>query len=188
MTRLHLDAPFGQRLILLGAVLTLLSGCPKPETQGIYHTTLTILEQAGDLGMLLLNAGVAPDALPTGKEVSVAEAEKLHLILTLLLADGSMQRYGPRMAADFLMMEIIGGGQPVSRDRLEERLRRFERLAVLRPDGYLASASTGYPVQCVGPIQVRDGALKSGGYKVGTFYAPDGSGFREERLSPSPGR
>lgn len=54
--------------------------------------------------------------------------------------------------ADFLMMEIIAEGNAVSRDRLEERLRRFERLAVLRPDGYLALVSTGYPVQCVGPI------------------------------------
>jgi hypothetical protein len=170
-------------------VLAFLSGCPAKQPTTIYSTTMAILEKTGDLGILLLNAGVAPEALPTEKEVSVAEAERLHLTLTLLLADGSMQRYGPRMAAHFLMMEVIAEGKAVRRDRLEERLRRFERLAVLRPDGYLASASTGYPVQCVGPIQVKDGALKSGGYKVGAFYTPDGSGFREEKgLNRSPGR
>jgi hypothetical protein len=97
-----------------------------------------------------------------------------------LLSDGSMQRYGPRSTANYLLAEVVAGGKKVPRAVLNERLRRFEHLTVLRPDGYLASGLTGAPTQCVGPVQARDGALMSGAYKLGVFYTSDGTEFREQ--------
>lgn len=180
MMRFPLPAASFGLFAALASCLSLLSGCSaKPSSEAFYGNTRAIMAGTDDFGMLLLSAGVAPEALPTSKALTVAEAERLRLMLTLLLADGSMQRYGARLAADFLASEVIAGGKAVSRATLGERLRRFERLAVLRPDGYLASVSTGSPIQCVGPIQVQNGALRSGAFTVGAFYAPEGSGFRE---------
>jgi hypothetical protein len=60
------------------------------------------------------------------------DAERLRLQLALLLADGSMQQYGPRVTADRLLAELPTSGGPVPRAILNERLRRFEKLTVLR--------------------------------------------------------
>jgi hypothetical protein len=180
MNCLRLIAPSLRYFTAMGLCLALLGGCTasKPPPT-LLNQTRELVAKTDDLGMLLLNTGLDPQALPAGKELTVREAQQLRLMLSLLLADGSMQRYGPRVAADFLMTEVIAGGKPVPRTALVERLHRFEQLAVLRPDGYLASVSTGSPVQCVGPIQVRDGTLQSGGYKFGTFYSPGSNGFSE---------
>jgi hypothetical protein len=164
-------------------VLVLPLGCAQ-KAEGLYGPTRTVLEGLDDFGLLLLSAGVVPEALPAGQEVTVEEAGRLRLLLTLLLADGSMQRYGPRVTADFLLAELRSGGKSVPRTILNERLRRFERLAVLRPDGYLASVISGTALQCVGPVQVQDGALVAGGYKLGALYTPEGSGFREDTSLP----
>jgi hypothetical protein len=63
---------------------------------------------------------------------------------------------------------------------LNERLRKFDGLAVLRPDGYLALAMTGAPLQCAGPVQLVGHELQAGDFKVGPFYAPEGSSFHED--------
>jgi hypothetical protein len=178
--------PLIARFWLLPAVLVTFTtppGCAR-KTEGPYSHTRAILAETDDFGLLLLGAGLAPEVLPTGPEVTVKEAERLRLLLKLLLADGSMQRYGPRVTADFLLEELQAGGKPVARSVLGERLRRFESLTVLRPDGYLASVLTGSPVQCVGPVQVQQGALMAGDYKVGAFYAPEAGGFREDTHLP----
>lgn len=172
-------APFPRYFTAMGLGLALLGGCATSSQPTSLGRTQQIVAKTDDLGMLLLGAGLEAQSLPSGNELTVREAQQLHLMLSLLLADGSMQRYGPRVAADFLMTEVIAGGKAVPRSTLVERLHRFEPLAVLRPDGYLASVSTGSPVQCVGPIQVRDGTLQSGGYKIGTFYFPGSNGFQE---------
>jgi hypothetical protein len=172
---------------LLLAALAISTGCAG-KSEGLYGHTRTVLSELDDFGVLLLSAGLAPEALPAGREVTAEEAGRLRLLITLLLADGSMQRYGPRVTADFLLAEIVAGGRPVSRATLAEGLRRFEQLTVLRPEGYLASVMTGTPVQCVGPVQVQQGTLMSGDYKVGALYTPEGTGFREDtRLPRLPG-
>jgi hypothetical protein len=177
-------------LWLLAALvaLTVPAGCARKPERTIYGNSRAVLAELDDFGVLLLSAGLLPEALPTGAEVTVEEAGRLRLLVTLLQADGSMQRYGPRVTADFLLEEIFAGGQAVSRVVLNERLRRFERLAVLRPDGYLASVLSGTAIQCVGPIQIQEGALGAGGYRLGVLYTPEGAGFREDTslLRPPP--
>ncbi|WP_257457338.1 hypothetical protein [Archangium lipolyticum] len=59
-----------------------------------------------------------------------------------------------------------------TRDRLAELVKT---LFVLRRDGYLAEALSGRPVQCVGPVEVRDGGLRAGTFEVDNFYRRDGN-------------
>jgi hypothetical protein len=151
---------------------------------GVYEGTRTTVAQVDDFGMLLLEAGLTPEVIPTGPLVTVEQAQQLRMLLRLSMADGNMKSYGPRVTADFLLAEVATAGGVVSRGVRCERLRRFESLAVLRPDGYLARAITGAPLQCVGPVQMQGNELQAGDFKVGPFYARDGGAFREEPSIP----
>jgi hypothetical protein len=153
-------------------------GCT-PKVVGVYAEKRAALATADDLGMLLQEAGLAPDALPSG-ELSVERARQLRMLLRFGLADGNMRSYGPRVTLEALLAEVQERGVPVSRKDLNERLRRFSGLAVLRPDGYLALALTGDPVQCIGPVQIKESALQAGDFKVGSFYSADSGSFRED--------
>jgi hypothetical protein len=155
-----------------------------PKVAGVYESTRAAVAQVDDFGMLLLEAGLAPEAIPIGEVVTVEQAQRLRMLLRLAMADGNMKSYGPRVTADFLLAEAVTAGGVVSRSSLNERLRRFERLAVLRPDGYLAQAITGAPLQCVGPVQMQGNDLQAGDFRVGPFYTQEGSSFREDPSIP----
>lgn len=87
--------------------------------------------------------------------------------------------FGPRLVLAHVMREVEAGGAPVPKASMRERLARFRRLAVLRPDGYLASALTGTTLQrALGPLEVRDGTLKAAGFELGRFYDTTGGVFR----------
>ncbi len=167
-------------------LLSVHSGCSrKPE--GVFSRTRAVLAEADDFGMLLIGAGLSPEDLPRGEEVTVQEAHRLRLLLSL--ARNSLRGFGPNLTADYLLAELVTKGEAVSRSELGERLRRFEALAVLRPDGYIVSAMTGTPLECVGPVGVQNGALRAGDYRLGAFYANEGQGYREDTsLGRLPGR
>ena len=50
-------------------------------------------------------------------------------------------------------------------------MERYNGLAVLRPDGYLAWALTGNTQQRVGPVEWKDGAFRAYAFEVGRFYS-----------------
>ncbi|WP_224365679.1 hypothetical protein [Hyalangium versicolor] len=159
------------------------AGCARKES-GVYRQEHAILAAADDFGLLLLSAGLRTEPLLADGELTVDEARRLRLMLDLEFADGGMQRYGPRVAASYLLAEVITGGQPVTRPVLNARVRRFEPLAVLRPDGYLVMTLTGTPLQCAGPVQVQAGTVTAAEFVLGTFYSARESGFREDTRLP----
>jgi hypothetical protein len=165
-------------------LLLLVAWSCTPKVAGVYESTRAAVAQLDDFGMLLLEAGLTPEAIPSGPAVTVEQAQQLRMLLRLSMADGNMKSYGPRVTADSLLAEAVTAGGAVSRGALNERLRRFESLAVLRPDGYLARAITGAPLQCVGPVQMQGNELQAGDFKVGPFYAQEGGSFREEPSIP----
>jgi hypothetical protein len=169
-----------------GLILTLAVGAAACASKdgGVYRQEHAMLAATDDFGMLLLSAGLRVEPLPTQGALTVDEARRLLLLLGLEFADGGMQRYGPRVAANYLLAEVITGGQPIERPVLNERVRRFEPLAVLRPDGYLAMTLTGIPLQCVGPVQVQAGTLKAADYTLGSFYSSQEGSFREDTRLP----
>jgi hypothetical protein len=166
-------------------LLLLVAWSCNPKPAGVYEGTRAAVAQVDDFGMLLLEAGLDPAELPSGPAVTVEQAQRLRLLLRLALADGHMKSYGPRVTADFLLSEAVTARGMVPRSSLNERLRGFKGLAVLRPDGYLAQAITGAPLQCVGPVQMQGNELQAGDFKIGPFYTQEGGSFREEPGLPS---
>jgi hypothetical protein len=158
-------------------------GCAAKAT-GIYVERRAALAAADDVGLLLREAGLSADALPSG-DVTAERARQVRMLLRFALADGNMRSYGPRVTLDALLAEVLQKGAPMPRKALNERLRQFGGLAVLRPDGYLALAITGEPMQCIGLVRMQESELQAGGFKLGSFYAADGSSFREEASLPT---
>ncbi|WNG39839.1 hypothetical protein F0U61_43780 [Archangium violaceum] len=92
---------------------------------------------------LLLRAGVnAPDLLPPGAEDFTPE-DAAELYDVLLSRPVTLADFGPRLAAASLLREVMEREDELPRRALLARVERFERLAVLRPDGYLTWALSG---------------------------------------------
>ncbi|MFY0528863.1 Tox-REase-5 domain-containing protein [Archangium gephyra] len=127
----------------------------------------------------LAQAGVPSTALPKdGRSLSPQQA--LELVPPLLSTPLTLGNFGLRRMAAHLLLEVAAGGQVVTRDELHTRMRRFSRLLVLRPDGYLVRATSRVAVQKVGQVVLaEDGTLRAGRFEVGPFYAIEG-----ERLFP----
>jgi hypothetical protein len=152
--------------------------------------------QGRAVGHLVASAGPAKDGFSalyeaaTGAEcgadgsLSPDQARELHA--GLLRTPTPLRSFGPRLVLASLLREVESGGVPVSRAELLERLRRFQRLAVLRPDGYLAWALSGKTAQRAGRLEVRDGVLFAGPFELGRFYDSAGGVFRRlnERFEP----
>jgi len=166
------------------SLLLLVAWSCNPKPAGVYESTRAAVAQVDDFGILLLEAGLEPGALPTGQVVTVEQAQQLRMLLRLAMADGHMKSYGPRVTADFLLAEATAARGGMPRSSLNERLRGFKGLAVLRPDGYLAQAITGAPLQCVGPVQMQGNEFQAGDFKIGPFYTQEGGSFREEPSLP----
>jgi len=79
--------------------------------------------------------------------------------------------FGPRLVASYLLREVMEGEEEVPRAVLLQRVERFQGLAVLRPDGYLAWALTGETQQRVAPVEWKDGAFRAHAFEVGRFYS-----------------
>ena len=122
----------------------------------------------------LVQAGVPSTAIPNdGRTLSPRQA--LELVPHLLSTPVTLGNFGLRRMAAHLLLEVATGGVPVSRDELHARMRRFSRLLVLRPDGYLVKPTTGVAVQKAGEVVLaEDGTLRAGRFEVGPFYAIDG--------------
>ncbi|MFE8604828.1 Tox-REase-5 domain-containing protein [Archangium violaceum] len=122
----------------------------------------------------LAQTGVPSTALPKdGRTLQPQQAMELlpHLLSTPL----TLGNFGLRRMAAHLLLEVAAGGEVVTRDELHARMRRFSRLLVLRPDGYLVRATTGIAVQKAGQVVLaEDGTLRAGRFEVGPFYALDG--------------
>nr|WP_128800003.1 hypothetical protein [Corallococcus coralloides] len=134
---------------------------------------------------LLALAGLAPgDALPL-RASALTPTQAARLLSVLLKKPVTLGNFPSRMGASLLLREVLEGGS-VSREELLRRMTRLERLAVLRPDGYLAWVINGRTQQRVGPLEWKDGAFVALGFELGRFYVNTGGVFRptDEQLQP----
>ncbi|RKH94490.1 hypothetical protein D7Y15_42685 [Corallococcus sp. AB030] len=109
---------------------------------------------------LLTNAGLeARDERTLGDALTPTQAARLMGVL--LGKPVTLSTFPPRMAAGFILREVMEGGE-VKRKELSRRVERFsrEQIAVLRPDGYLAWALTGRTQQKVATVEWKDGAFR----------------------------
>ncbi|RKH55124.1 Tox-REase-5 domain-containing protein [Corallococcus llansteffanensis] len=143
--------------------------------------------QAVELGLLdvepfehlLLRAGLdSLDELPVRRNPFTPE-DAVEVLGRLMEKPVTLGTFPPRMAAGFLLREVLEGGD-VSREELERRVQRFarEQVAVLRPDGYLAWALDGSTQQKVAPVEWKDGAFRAGHFELGRFYSGRSGVFR----------
>jgi hypothetical protein len=136
---------------------------------------------------LLTDAGLEEqDERPLGGALSPAQAARL--LGVLLRKPVTLGTFPPRMAVGHLLREVLEEGA-VSREELLRRVERFARVAVLRPDGYLAWTRTGRTQQKAAPVEWRDGAFRAGPFELGRFYVSNGFVFQlaDERLEPVEG-
>ncbi|WP_343073544.1 Tox-REase-5 domain-containing protein [Pyxidicoccus fallax] len=136
---------------------------------------------------LLTDAGLEErDERPMSGTLSPTQAARL--LGALLRKPVTLGTFPPRMAVGQLLREVLEEGE-VSRDELLRRVERFARVAVLRPDGYLAWARNGRTQQKAAPVEWRDGAFRAGPFELGRFYVSNGFVFQlaDERLEPVEG-
>ena len=116
------------------------------------------------------------DLPPRGAPLSPQEAAR---VLTVLLNKPvTLGSFPPRMAACYLLREVLEGGE-ASREELLRRVERFKTVAVLRPDGYLAWTLNGRTQQKVGPVEWKEEAFRAGSFELGRFYTVSGWVFRQ---------
>jgi hypothetical protein len=122
----------------------------------------------------LIQAGVPEEALPVdGRSLSPEQA--LGLLRHLVSPEVRLGEFARQRMAVHLLLEVATGEGPVRREELHERMDRFHRLLVVRPDGYLVLAVTGEARQKAGEVRwAEDGTLRAGRYEVGPFYAMEG--------------
>ncbi|MGE6763555.1 Tox-REase-5 domain-containing protein [Corallococcus interemptor] len=139
---------------------------------------------------LLLNAGLeARDERPVGEVLTPTQAARL--LGVLLRKPVTRDTLPPRMVAGFVLREVLEDGE-ATREELSRRVERFarERIAVLRPDGYLAWALNGRTQQKVAAVEWKDGAFRAHRFELGRFYSGKGGVFRavDARLQVTDGR
>ncbi|ATB51313.1 hypothetical protein MYMAC_006971 [Corallococcus macrosporus DSM 14697] len=119
---------------------------------------------------------------------ALSPTQAARLLGVLLRRPVTLGTFPPRMAVGYLLREVLEEGE-VSRDELLRRVERFARVAVLRPDGYLAWTRTGRTQQKAAPVEWRDGAFRAGPFELGRFYVSNGFVFQlaDERLAPVEG-
>jgi hypothetical protein len=105
---------------------------------------------------------------PTGEALPVGEARWLWA--RLVKTPMTSRSFAPRLALSWLLREALAGGEPVAYAELLRSTERFWSVVMVRPDGYLVAALNGQPIQRMGPVELRDGALKAGNLVVGAFY------------------
>ncbi|HEX8825898.1 MAG TPA: Tox-REase-5 domain-containing protein [Archangium sp.] len=132
------------------------------------------LVELDDFEVLLLRAGLDDSTLRPPREADFTPEDAAELYDVLLSRPVTLAHFGPRLAASFLLREVMEGEEELPRPTLLARVHRFEGLAVLRPDGYLAWALNGQTQQRVGHVVLKEGALSAGLFEVGRFY--DGRG------------
>ena len=128
---------------------------------------------------LLFRAGLEDlDELPLRRNPFTPE-DAVEVLGRLMEKPVTLGAFPPRMAAGFLLREVLDRGE-VSREELVRRVARFaqEQVAVLRPDGYLAWALDGSTQQKVAAVEWKDGAFRAHRFELGRFYSGRSGVFR----------
>jgi hypothetical protein len=142
-------------------------------------------EKKDDFQLLQESAGLDEDSQhAAGEELEARDAKELWEALAR--SPASLRNFAPRRTLVFLLREVLSAGEDISYAELLQRTSRFRRLGVMRPDGYLAGALQGQPLQRMGRLELRQGRLMAGSFEVGAFCWDRGGVFYavDELLHP----
>jgi hypothetical protein len=127
-------------------------------------------EERDDFQLLQQSARLPEGAFhEAGRELETDDARELWEALAR--SPTTLHNFGPKRSLVLLLRQVLTADEDVPYPALLERTRPFRGLVVMRPDGYLARALTGEPLQRFGQMELRDGTLLVGGrFEVGAFY------------------
>ncbi|WP_395841251.1 Tox-REase-5 domain-containing protein [Cystobacter fuscus] len=112
---------------------------------------------------------------PAGAALYLGQARQL--LAQLTRTPVTYRNFAPRRVLCWLLREVLAGGERVEYADLKWRAERFWLLVMVRPDGYLATALTGTPLQRLGQLQLVEGEWRVGNLAVGDFYFSRGGVF-----------
>ena len=114
--------------------------------------------------------------------------ERAATLLQLLLErDNPLDGFGPQAIVVKLLSDAVSGRR-LNRSKITHEYRKHRHLVILRPDGYLAQATTGKAIVKQGqPGLNEEGWLSAGGMEVGAFrYNRDGVFYAiDDQLRPT---
>jgi len=167
-----------KRALAVVAALVMVAGCAGRGVVAFEGRRAALLAGLDDFNLLLLGSGIEPQELPVA-EVTATEAQRL--LAELKLKSPTITTYAPRRVAEVLLMEVLTMGESVTREELNRRLQRYQKLAVLTPEGFMSWALTGEVAEWVGKVEVVSGMGKAHSYTVGYLYGrAGGAGWRQE--------
>jgi restriction endonuclease fold toxin 5 of polymorphic toxin system len=131
-------------------------------------------ELAEDLFQVVQEASGLPEEArhPAGAALYTEQAREL--LGRLAKTRATRGSFAPRRLLFWLLREVLAGGERVEYADLKWRAERFGFLVMVRPDGYLASALTGTPLQRMGALELVGGEWKVGLLRVGDCYFSHG--------------
>jgi hypothetical protein len=89
----------------------------------------------------------------------------------------TLNNFAPRRSLFFLLGQVLAPDEEAPYAQVLERVHALRFLVVMRPDGYLAGALNGEPLQRMGRVEVREGRWMAGRFEVGAFYWNKGGVF-----------
>jgi hypothetical protein len=158
--------------LVTGAVLLLglaLVGCATGHTAGTHAPADAFLALQHASGL------EEDDWHPPGEALRPEDSRALWEALTR--ARPTLARFAPRRSLHAFLSPLLPKHEATPYAECLQRLLPFRSWAVMRPDGYLASALSGRALQRMGTVELRDGRLMAGAFEVGAFYLDKGGVF-----------
>ena len=115
------------------------------------------------------------DKHEAGEELERKEVRTLRD--ALVRTKTTLKNFAPRRSLFFLLGQAMAQQQEVPYEQMLERVHALRFLVVMRPDGYLARALDGEPLQRMGRLRVHEGRWMAGRFEVGAFYWNKGGVF-----------
>jgi hypothetical protein len=126
--------------------------------------------------LLQQSAGLEKDAWhAVGAQLKTDDARELWKALAR--TQTTLDNFGPKRTLLYLLRQVLTADGDVPYAELVKRLEPFQRLVLMRPDGYLVWPLNGAPLQRMGRLELRDGRLMSGRFEVGAFFRNKGGVF-----------
>jgi hypothetical protein len=144
------------------------------------------LRQFDKFEAVLVLAGIDETNQLLAREAPLTPEDAAALYDVLLDKPVTLDSFGSRLVASYLLYESMEQEQELPREELLQRVERFKYLAVLRPDGYLTWALGGRTQQRVAPVEWKDGAFRARAFELGRFYSGRTGAFFpvDEHLRP----
>ncbi len=163
------------------------SASPGPPATPWWEDYRPLIPREQDTCALLQESARVEEGLRLASGRPLHPARALALWSWLARQSLPLRTFAPRTALAWLLRYALAQGRQLSASELRPLCERFLALVVMRPDGYLASSSSGQPSQRMGEVALREGVLVAGNFVVGGFYLSRGGVFypldEELRLS-----